>query len=488
MHDLGGQADDADSPVDMAYAWRVLTVTSLGTMLQGLNASTLIVALPTVSAHFAATPSEASWFLLSYMLVNTVCILSFGRLADIFSRKRIYILGLGLLTFASLCCGLATSPAMLIMFRALQGIGAAAIISNSVALLTDAFPRRALSVGLGIQLSVSATSQVLGPVLGGALATWLGWRAVFWFNVPVGICGVLWAVLSLRKPARSVRRAEKFDVTSAILSFVTLGSLVMGLVQAGSHGWSSNGAIAGGVVFLITLPGFLFLQSQRKFPLVDIGIFRDLRRSMAYLSAFLVSISRQSVALLVSLYAQAVSGMNAFQAGIRVTPVACGMILAAPIAGRLARNMTPKLLSTSGLVILAVGLILLMLGLEAGPDYGLVAVGLFAVGAGSGSFLIPNTNDIMQGVNADRRGVANALRSMLQNTGTLLSSGLSLAIVTGGLATVEKRAVYAGSLSMFPESSLEQFQSNYRIALGVLLCLCVLAGAASFARGSKSHS
>jgi MFS family permease len=168
-----------------------LSVTSLGVLLAAANTSTLDVALPVVARHFRASATAASWALLTYMLVNTVLILAFGRLADIVGRRRLYLAGLGTFTLASLACGFAPNILALDVLRGVQAIGAAAIITNTTAQLTDAFPRNLLATALGLNVAVAAASQVIGPVIGGAMASTWGWRAVFWFNVPTGVVGLV---------------------------------------------------------------------------------------------------------------------------------------------------------------------------------------------------------------------------------------------------------------------------------------------------------
>lgn len=234
---------------DRRYAWRVLSVTGIGVLLSGANTSTLDVALPTVARHFNATATEASWMLLSYMLVNTGLIVAFGRLADIVGRRRLYLAGLAVFTVGGLACGFATNAAEL---DAMQAVGAASIVTNTTALLTDAFPPETLSLGLGLNVTLVSAAQVVGPLLGGLLATTLGWRAVFWFNVPTGAVGLVWAAISLRRSPRSGERREPFDLIGGVLSFAVLGSLVIALSEGGALGWTSPPVVAGAIVFAVT--------------------------------------------------------------------------------------------------------------------------------------------------------------------------------------------------------------------------------------------
>ena len=245
---------------DLPYAWRVFSVTSLGVILTGLNSSTLDVGLPSVSRHFDASPTQASWFLLSYMLVNTVLILLFGRLADLVGRRRLYIAGLGVLTLGSLGCGLAPTAGVLIGLRALQAVGAAAIITNTTAQLTDAFPRRLLGTALGLNITVISAAQVAGPVVGGALiARWLA------LGVPLQRAGGAGgSVLGGPDPAPLRRRARvrRFDAVGPRCRW------------SGSAGWSwrcpraarSAGraaVVVGFAAVLVGLPAFVLVQRHR---------------------------------------------------------------------------------------------------------------------------------------------------------------------------------------------------------------------------------
>ena len=208
-------ASHAGSPAaepSRRYSWTVFSVTSLGVLLTGLNASTLDVALPTVVRHFDASATAASWILLSYLLVSTILILPFGRLADIIGRRRLYLAGLAVLTLSSLIAGAAPNVGVLIAARIGQAVGAASIQANVTAILTDAFPTRKLSLALGLNVTVAGVGLVAGPALGGVLVDSVGWRSVFWFNVPFGVLGLVWAALALRElPRKGERETLRSD-------------------------------------------------------------------------------------------------------------------------------------------------------------------------------------------------------------------------------------------------------------------------------------
>jgi EmrB/QacA subfamily drug resistance transporter len=478
---MGEAAGPGVAAEDRRYAWRLLSVTSLGVLLAATNASSIDVALPTVARHFHATPTEASWAVLSYMVVNTAFILVFGRLADIIGRRPLYLAGLGCLTGASLACGFAPNAVVLDILRGVQGVGAAAIITNTSAQIVDAFPADIVSLGLGLNVMVSAVSQMLGPFLGGLLAGGLGWRAVFWFNVPTGVAGLVWAAASLRRSPRHQRR-ERFDLTGAILSCVALTGLVVALAEGGAVAWASPAVVAGLAVAVVGVPAFVALQRRRATPLVPPSLFADRARSMAYLSAFLLSVSRFAVVLLISLYLQGAAGLAPFQAGVRVLPVAGGLMLFSPLAGRLTDRWGPRLLSTGGALLAGLGLALLAVTISPHVSFLVLAAGMVAVGAGSALFLTPNTTSIMAGIDPNQRGIANGVRSMLQNVGYVLSAALGLAIATSPLGAAAKRAAYAGTLGRLRPAEVAAFTGGYRVAFGLLAALTLFAATASLLR------
>lgn len=465
------------------YAWQVLSVTTLGVLLSGTNTSTLDVALPVVARHFSANATQASWIILSYMLVNTILILVFGRVADMVGRRRLYMVGLAILTSSSVLCGFAPSAIALAIFRALQAVGAAALITNTTAMLTDAFPRRLLSTGLSFNVTAAAAAQVAGPIVGGALASSLGWRSVFWFNVPFGVAGLLWARRTLRPdPPHQVR--EPFDTVGAALTFTMVGGLILALSEGGAVGWLSPLVVVGVVLFAASLPVFIVTQRRRRYPMLDLSVFGDYERTMAYTSNLLMAIARFAVVLLIALYLQAASSVDPFQAGLRVIPVAGGMLLASPVAGRLAAHYPTRWVSSAGMAIAAVGLAVLAATISPSLDYPVTGGCLLAVGIGTGIFMTPNTSSIMGGVEASRRGIVNGVRSMLQNTGYAVSTAMSLAIVTSPLSPDDKQAAYAGTLSRLSPHALDNFTGGYRTALAILAGICVLGMILSLARNA----
>ncbi|ANQ71277.1 hypothetical protein AOT96_10715 [Rhodococcus sp. 008] len=419
------------------------------------------------------------------MLVTTVLVFVFGRVADMIDRRRLYLGGIAVLTAGSLLCGLAPNINWLIFFRCLQAVGAAALLCNITALITDSFPARRLATALGINATIGALAQVVGPALGGALTSGLGWRAVFWFNIPFGLIGLVWAWIILRPNAARLRR-EPFDYLGASLSTAALGGFVLALSEGGSLGWSSAPVISGLALFAISAPLFLVVQARRRHPLLNLDLFSNWGRSMAYLALFLMSMAYFAVALLMSLYLQAASGMTPYQAGLHVLYVALAMAITAPMAGRLLARFSARAISSTGLALTAIGLFALAGAINPAMNSVVLASCLLLIGAGVGLFTTPNTRAIMGSVLAHRRGIANGVRQTAQNAGFAISTAMALAIVTSGLPSPTKQAVYTGTVSGLDSDTVTAFSSGFKWALLALGTTCVLALIASLSRGQDT--
>jgi len=466
------------------YPWLVLSVTSLGVLLSVLNLSTLNVALPEVATHFHASGVASNWILLSYMLVNTIFILVFGKLADIFGRRKMYLFGLTEFTVVSFLCGLAPNVWVLIVLRALQALGGALIITNTTPLITDAFPAKRLGTGLSINVLVASVSQLFGPVVGGFLVYHFGWRWVFWFNVPVGIIGVIWAFFTLRSIPGDAK-GEKVDWGGNIAAFLGLGGLILALSEGGVIGWSNTLVWAGLIFFVVFSILFLWVERHAKFPMIDFKLFHDRPYAMANLATFFNSLARSSVVLLIALFYQVVYSENPFTAGLKVIPVTIGMIIGSIIVGPLTTKYSARVLSTLGLFGTCIGMLILVwkIGIDASLVW--MSLGQLLIGVGTGIFQTPNTQSIMLTVPHERRGVANGIRSMLQNMGAVISTALSLMIVTSVLPLHLKEAIYAGAGAHLAASDTQLIANGYRIAFMIMLFLTLFAIATSYLRNTK---
>jgi EmrB/QacA subfamily drug resistance transporter len=474
----------AETSVRGGYKWWALSCTSLGTLLATLNAGTLIIALPVLLRELHTDLITLVWVLLSYMLVQTVLVLTAGRLADMFGRKNLYVLGSGLFGVSALVAGFVTSGQELIAVRIVQGAAGAFMMANSAAIVTDAFPKRQLGLALGTNMIVAAVGSILGTILGGWLTTF-GWQWIFWFNVPFSLVGTIWAWMFLREQAQ-LDANQRFDVPGTLTYLVSVTGLLIALTVGGIEGWTQPIVIAGFVAAIVVFPLFVMFELRARQPLVDLKLFRDRLFAMGNLSVFLNSLARLAVTFLFVFYFQGPEQKDALTAGILLSPLAIGMLITAPIAGYLSDRYGSRLLASSGLVVSALGLVgMTLIGIH--TPYAYTATLMFIVGAGSGLFNSPNTSAIMASVRPGQRGIAAGIRTMLMNTGGVFSIAFALAIVASTLPSKIMFQIFAGVTAGVPDSVLADFMNGMHVSFWLMAGISLLAAVCSALRGSESH-
>ncbi|MET8986663.1 MFS transporter [Nonomuraea wenchangensis] len=465
----------------IGQAWRTLSVVSLASMLTGLGGSSMNVALPEIARHTGADATAAGWILLGFQLTTTVLMVVLGRLADLFGRRRMYLLGLGVYTFAALLAGFSPNAWVIVALRVVQAAGAAMLLTNSAALVSDAFPRERLGEGMGVYVASFSIAGLIGPTLGGFLAESLGWRWVFWFNVPIGVACLIWGALVLRAPAPG-DRDRGLDLPGSLLVLVTLGGLLLALSEFTRLGWSHPIVVSGLVAAVAGLPLFLARERRAAHPVVDLGLFRDRAFAFGTLASFLNAVARMGMVFLVALYFQAVRGDDPVQAGLKVLPLAVAAMTASVVSGFLQRLLTARTLAVGGAATTTCGLLVMLAVMSTDVPYPAVALGLVLIGLGSGVFLPSNTTAILDGLPSDRLGIVNAMRLMLQNTGNVVGTALVLSILTAPLPAALHQQVFAGTLGRLSGGAVEQLVTGYRYALAAMAAISVLTVLACLAR------
>ena len=458
-----------------------LSCTSLGTLLATLNSGTLIIALPVLLRELHTDLITLVWVLLSYMLVQTVLVLTAGRLSDMFGRKNLFVLGSAVFGIASLLAGFVVTGGELVAVRVLQGAAGAFMMATSSAIVTDAFPKRQLGFALGTNMIVAAVGTILGTILGGWL-TIFGWQWVFWFNVPFSLVGTVWAWLNLREQSQ-LDRNQHFDIPGTLTYLISITGLLLALTIGGIEGWTTPLVIGGFIAAVIFLPLFFVAERRARQPLLDLSLFRDRLFAMGNLSAFLNSLARLAVTFLFVFYFQGPLGKDALTAGILLTPLALGMLVTSPISGWLADRHGSRLLASLGLVVSAVGLAgMALIGLH--TPYWYIALVMLLMGGGSGLFNSPNTSAIMASVRPGQRGIAAGTRTMLMNTGGIFSIAFALAIVASTLPPKVMFAIFAGVAAGVPASALTAFMNGMHLSFWLMAAISVLAAVISALRGN----
>jgi EmrB/QacA subfamily drug resistance transporter len=448
-------------------------------LLATINSGTLIIALPDLERSLNTTLLQLVWVILAYMIASTVLVLTAGRLSDLFGRKSAYVGGFAVFAMASLGAGFAADGSQLILWRIVQGIGGAFLFANAAALVTDAFPKSQLGLAMGTNTMVAAVGLVLGPVLGGALVA-ISWHWVFWFNVPLGIAGGAWGALVLRELAKR-DPVPGLDLLGTGVFVAGLTGLVFGVSRGGISGWNDPIVIGGLVAAVVLLPLFVVIEHRGRAPMLDLTMFQNRMFSAASGAAFINGLSRFALLFVFVFYFQGAQGDDPLIAGIKLTPMAIGMLISSPLAGVWADRHGSRGLAALGMLVSAAALAL-MTTLQADSAYWQSTLWLLLVGVGSGMFNSPNTAAMMGAVPTYRRGIAAGARTMLQNTGAVLSIAFVLAIVTAAVPKPVLFKIFSGLASGLSDAKLEPFISNMHTALWVLAFTSVVGAGVSLLR------
>jgi EmrB/QacA subfamily drug resistance transporter len=467
------------------YKWWALSCTSLGMLLATVNSGTLVIALPDLEKALGVGLLTLVWVILAFMIASTVLVLTFGRLSDLFGRKRAFVAGFAVFTVASLGAGFATGGTDLILWRIVQGIGGALLFANASALVTDAFPREQLGIAMGTNVMVAGVGLVLGPVLGGALVE-ISWHWVFWFNVPFGILGTLWAATVLRELVRP-EVDHRFDWPGTFTFVIGLTGLTYGISRGGIVSWTDAKTLVALALAVVLLPAFLVVERRSPSPMLDLSLFADRGFSAATGAAFLNGLSRFALTFVFVLYFQGALGDDPILAGLKLAPLALGMLIASPLAGAYADRHGARSLAAWGMVVVAVSLAGMTM-LDTGSSYILAAFWLLLNGLGSGMFNSPNTAAMMGAVPVHRRGIAGGTRMMLQNTGSVLSIAFVLAIITAAVPTEVLLSIFSGVTSGLSDAALAPFIHNMHVALWVLAGTAVAGALVSLLRPSTARA
>lgn len=467
-----------------ARRWEILALSSVGAFMGPLDGSIVSVALPAVSGDLRLSFGEAIWVQAVYLLAMAILLIPLGRLADQRGRMRFYLGGVALFTVASVASGLSVDGPMLIVSRAFQGSGAALMVATSAAIVTAVFPPQQRGKALGINVMAVYIGLSVGPPLGGILVDTAGWRWIFLVNVPVGLAVLVWGALRLPHDRPAGRRALRPDALGAGLLAVLLTCLLVPISFVPQWGWGSPVTIALLAVSGLALVGFVLAELRVRDPILDLSLLRHNRLfAAANLAALLNYMALYGPVVLTAIYLQEVQGRSAAVTGWLLLSQPVLQASLSPFAGRLSDRIGSRVLTTGGMVFMAVGLTLLAT-LGDGSDTLRLVVGLAVMGVGLASFSAPNSSAIMGSVGRDQLGLASGFLATMRVTGQALSVALLGAIAASQLGALGAKLIFA------PEDGVElsltaagQFASGYRYAMATGAVLAVLAAVASLVRG-----
>jgi len=412
----------------LQYKWTVLSVTTVGVLMAGIDSRIVVIGLPTVAAALHADAEQAIWFTQAYVIGSTVALLFLGRVSDMYGRVRIYNIGFAIFTVGSLFTSLSPSPDVFIAARIFQGLGSAALFSNSAAIITDAFPRNELGNALGINSVAFRAGSMAGLTLSGLILAFFDWRYLFYVNIPVGIFGTLWARRRLKEQSQP-ESATGMDWPGFVTfsSFITF--LLLTLTFAAYGEADSSFIVSFGVLAAVSFVVFLRVEERRPNPLLDMSMLRIREFTGGVVAQLINAMAWGAFILLISLYLQLVKGLSPLQAGIAIVPFDVTLLFVGPLSGRLSDKYGTRPFATAGLAVISVSL-LLMSTLTPSTPYLTLLVYLLIGGAGMGLFVSPNMSSVMGSVPSHRRGVASGLRATFFNIGFVLSFNIVILVLT----------------------------------------------------------
>jgi EmrB/QacA subfamily drug resistance transporter len=470
----------------VAYKWVALSVTTLGAAMAAIDSSIVVLGLPTIMTDLRSDLVTMIWVLMGYILMSTVFLMLFGRLADMFGRVRMYNLGFGVFTIGSLLCALAGSGPQLVLFRLVQGVGGAMLMANGIAIITEAFPPGERGRAMGINSITWAVGSIVGPVAGGLILAVLSWRWIFLVNVPVGILGTAWGYLALHEIGQP-RRGERFDLRGMALFSGGISCLLVALSQGISWGWLSPGILALGAGFVL-LEG-LFVLSERApgAHFIEPTLFRSRIFAFGTAAASLQSLSMFAGNFLVVFYLQGVKGVAPLGAALMILPLSLVQSVVGPLGGALSDRIGARGPATAGLLLQAVACVILA-QLTAASPYPVLLVGLLVLGVGGGLFWSPNTSAVMGAAPVERLGVASATLATFRQTGMVTSFALALAVAAAAIPARLVGEIFLGTSVQLGTPDMSAFTVGMAHALVVSALIVVAASAMTFIAGDTART
>ncbi|PWB55105.1 MAG: MFS transporter [Anaerolineales bacterium] len=453
--------------------WGVLIAVGIGTFMTALDTSVVNTVLPVIGQNFNQVITVVEWVVTIYLLVLSGLLLSFGRLGDMRGHKTIYLIGFGIFMAGSFFSGSAPSVVILIIARGLQALGAAMLAANSPAILTKSFPAEQRGQALGLQATMTYLGLTAGPALGGWLASLLGWRVVFYINLPVGVAAIWLSLRFIPKDTHS-QHIERFDFGGAVTFLLGLGSLLLALNQGEEWGWTSVPILILFGAALAFLALFIYLEKHVKFPMLDLSLFTKLPFSLTTVSAILNYIGVYTCIFMMPYYLIQGRGFTPAQAGLVLTAQPIIMAIVAPISGTLSDRIGTRIPTVIGMAVLSAGLFLLS-RLSPQASIASVMLALAVVGLGTGVFISPNNSALMGSAPRGRQGIAAGILATARNFGMVLGVGIAGAVFTtvlvhaGGVIGSSVNPAQNGAI--FAALSVAFMVASMITLLGVITCL-----------------
>ena len=446
-----------------------LIAATLASFLTPFMGSSVVIALKYIDTEFAVDAMLLSWIATSYLLAAAVFLVPFGRIADIYGRRKIFIYGIVIFTISSFFCAISPSVIVLIIFRILQGMGSAMIFGTALAIVTSVFPVGERGRALGINVAAVYLGLTLGPFLGGFLTQHLGWRSIFLINVPLGIIVIFFTVWKM-KGEWADAKGESFDLRGSIIYGIVLVSVMYGLSLLPNI--MGVWVIFFGIAWTLL---FIYWEKKVEHPVINMNIFCNNRTfTFSNLAALINYSATFAVSFLLSLYLQYIKGLPPQSAGMVLVAQPFVMTVLSPMAGKLSDRVEPRIVASMGMVVMTIGLFLFSL-LDNETTLTFIILNLILLGFGYALFSSPNTNAIMTSVEKRYYGIASGTLGTMRLLGQMLSMGIAMLLF----------ALFIGRAQITPEY-YSPFVESIKAAFMIFSVLCFIGIFASMARG-KLH-
>jgi EmrB/QacA subfamily drug resistance transporter len=446
--------------------WWTLGAVSFGLFMIMLDNTVVNVALPAMGRSLNVGQSELEWVVVGYALTFATMMLTGGKLADLYGRRLLFVIGLSIFTGASLACGLAWSAGSLIAFRVVQGVGSAIMNPATLGIIAATFPPRQRGTAIGIWSGTAGMALAIGPLVGGLLTEKASWSWIFFVNVPVGVVGILvtlWAV----DESRDTSEEQRLDLPGLVTSGVGLFSLTYALIEANTYGWTSVRILALFGVAAVSLVTFVLLERHQRLPMLDLSLFRNPTFAGANVAMLLIALAMFGIFFFNSLFVQNILGWSAIQTGASFLPMTLLIILVAPQAGRLTDRIGSRWLVGGGMLLLAVSL-LLFAQVGRGATFWNLLPGLIAGGLGLALTMTPTTTAAMGSVAIDKAGVGSAVLNSARQVGG------SIGIAVMGAVVASQIHVGPGS-PLFADEFVRGYHRGLYLAAGVAFVGAIIA-------------
>lgn len=467
------------------YKWWVVFSVAFGTFASVMTHGSVNVALPTIAEYFDTDLTTVQWVVIAETLTISALLLPMGRLSDLIGRKQVYISGLVIFVLAAVMAGFSDSITLLILSKVIQGAGAAMTQGTGMAMVTAVFPADERGKGIGTHMSIVGTGGMVGPVIGGLLVGALGWRWVFFINIPLGIIAIVAALLIMDKSIfTQERQGTKYDWLGAALSTGTLVTFLMLMTNGYSTGWTSPPIVAAMLIFVGLLSAFIWWELRVPAPMLDLRLFTRRVFAMGVLASFVSFLGTQSVRFMMPFYLQGVLGYTPSQMGLIMLPTAITMTIMGPLAGRLSDKYGWRKFNIAGLTLSATGLFIISRLSETSPLM-LVIGAMMMQAAGNGLFSSPNAASIYSAAESKRHGVVSALLSLVRNSANVTSIALATTIVTATMISLGYVPDLGNVRTSEDAGVLGAFVSGLRTLYLVMGSVLIIGIAASIFKGSQ---